>query len=444
MASSGIRKIPVGITSIVIMGFIITACFSPWMEQEAIITINLSGGNVYSVVNPSADAILTKINHIITPTTMPWPPQEHGILGNLEVIYTLTGPGPTQTFTQKGVGTVTATVVIGYWTVKVEAYLEGVETLHSPNKERIHYATGTYSLEAISGQNTSVTIIMYSAFCDGCSEWVITIPTCLTPGFATRTCTINPSHNETRAGDPALGHDYDYDPSATLPTCVTQGSGFRSCKRGGCNLEENTTYSALGHIISSWVVTNPIYPAISTGTCTRAGCVTPPTRITQVGDTGPGEGIIFYIRPAGFPVTYDGSTSTAHYLEAARNNIGIYAWASSGFINTNITGTETGIGTGRENTRLILATDTAAPAALATRSGYNAGGSLTDWFLPSREELNLLYENRAVIGGFGTGWYWSSSQYFSFIAWALDFIDGLQNPNSNKAVSANVRAVRAF
>jgi hypothetical protein len=46
-----------------------------------------------------------------------------------------------------------------------------------------------------------------------------------------------------------------------------------------------------------------------------------------------------------------------------------------------------------------------------------------DWRVPTKAELNVLFGNRAAIGGFDTtcsdpaGWYWSSSR-FSFIAWA--------------------------
>jgi hypothetical protein len=56
----------------------------------------------------------------------------------------------------EGAGIVQVTVDPGYWTVKVEAYLEGVETLHFPDGERIHYATGINSVEVRAGQNASI------------------------------------------------------------------------------------------------------------------------------------------------------------------------------------------------------------------------------------------------------------------------------------------------
>jgi hypothetical protein len=130
-------------------------------------------------------------------------------------------------------------------------------------------------------------------------------------------------------------------------------------------------------------------------------------------------------------------------LEAARTDIGQLAWASAGFINAPIAGTGSGIGTGRENTRLILATDLDAPAALATRGGYNAGGSMTDWFLPSTQELILLWEKRDVVGGFGTGTYWSSMQgYGNFIS-HVHFNNGGVGSTTMDTIQY-VRAIRAF
>src|ERR1700733_12112296 len=46
-----------------------------------------------------------------------------------------------------------------------------------------------------------------------------------------------------------------------------------------------------------------------------------------------------------------------------------------------------------------------------------------DWRLPTKTELNVLFNNRAAIGGFDisdslpTGWYWSSSQFNRWDAW---------------------------
>ena len=74
------------------------------------------------------------------------------------------------------------------------------------------------------------------------------------------------------------------------------------------------------------------------------------------------------------------------------------------------------------------------------------GGGFTDWFLPSKDELNELYKNKAVVGGLATGFYWSSSEdvgnnYAG--AWLQYFGLGGQG-GGNKLYPYYVRAVRAF
>src|ERR1017187_4547630 len=56
-----------------------------------------------------------------------------------------------------------------------------------------------------------------------------------------------------------------------------------------------------------------------------------------------------------------------------------------------------------------------------------------DWRVPTKGELNVLFQNRAAIGGFNetgsnpAGWYWSSSQYNLISAWGQRFSDGHQD-----------------
>jgi hypothetical protein len=66
-----------------------------------------------------------------------------------------------------------------------------------------------------------------------------------------------------------------------------------------------------------------------------------------------------------------------------------------------------------------------------------------DWFLPSKGELNQMYANWNVIGGFSSGAFWSSSEYDASYAWFHGFANGDQN-NYNKANPGYVRPVRAF
>ena len=66
-----------------------------------------------------------------------------------------------------------------------------------------------------------------------------------------------------------------------------------------------------------------------------------------------------------------------------------------------------------------------------------------DWYLPSKVELNLLYNQNTVVGGFADSYYWSSTELFSLYAWYQDFTNGTQN-YFDKNLSFRVRAVRAF
>ena len=164
-----------------------------------------------------------------------------------------------------------------------------------------------------------------------------------------------------------------------------------------------------------------------------------------VGDRGPGGGYIFFDR--GYFA--DGW----QFLEAAPASIsGTHQWATRNVLIPNLSrdwrdNTDWGIGRGRINTDIILAHAAAngytAPAALASVNYSNNGK--TDWFLPSRDELNLMFQNlkRNNIGGFTNNWYWSSSQGAVYLAYNQLFGNGHQSVIL-KNFTNSVRAVRAF
>jgi len=166
----------------------------------------------------------------------------------------------------------------------------------------------------------------------------------------------------------------------------------------------------------------------------------------NIGDTGPGGGIIFYKSETGFTVQMVNSAQnyTAHYLEVAPTNQGNFAWSSAGFTSTSIAAVQddsSSVGTGRKNTDLILATDADAPAAKACKN-YNGGGQ-NDWFLPSGYEQNMLYEQKSILG-FSSGFFWTSSQSGYSMAWGWDFTTSNWPQNGNKGTAYVVRAIRAF
>jgi hypothetical protein len=70
--------------------------------------------------------------------------------------------------------------------------------------------------------------------------------------------------------------------------------------------------------------------------------------------------------------------------------------------------------------------------------------SHSDWYLPARDELNRLYENRSAIGNFESApgaLYWSSSEYSSIFAWSQNFNSGFQSGDP-KDSPLHVRCVR--
>jgi len=64
------------------------------------------------------------------------------------------------------------------------------------------------------------------------------------------------------------------------------------------------------------------------------------------------------------------------------------------------------------------------------------------WRLPTKDELNMLYENNEEIGGFANVFYWSSTEVGYNLAWKQNFLDGYQL-NFSKNYYYYVRAVRA-
>ncbi|MCC6461152.1 MAG: DUF1566 domain-containing protein [Saprospiraceae bacterium] len=112
----------------------------------------------------------------------------------------------------------------------------------------------------------------------------------------------------------------------------------------------------------------------------------------------------------------------------------------------------TQIGSGKANTRSVMqkATDKEEFLAAYVCDEFVSAEGYSDWFLPSKDELNLIYVNLKLqgIGGFGSGGdnvYWSSSEYDDGDedAWTQDFTTGVQAPGGKTSPNF-VRPVRAF
>ena len=135
--------------------------------------------------------------------------------------------------------------------------------------------------------------------------------------------------------------------------------------------------------------------------------------------------------------------NTPHGLVAATEDqsTGIQ-WFNGFYTTTGATGIA--IGAGLSNTNTIIASQGAiATTYAAGLARAYTGGGYTDWYLPSKDELNKLYINRVAIGGFANSYYWSSSEDYFLYAWIQNFTNGFRSNNA-KHNTFYVRAIRAF
>lgn len=158
-----------------------------------------------------------------------------------------------------------------------------------------------------------------------------------------------------------------------------------------------------------------------------------------------GGGIIFYIFSPGETGYVSGQE---HGLIAAPsdNTTTLLRWNNG--VTIRLPATQTGLGTGDSNTNVIVANQGTTSAYAARNSSNLTLGGFTDWYLPSRDELDLMYVKRVMIGGFATGNpgpYWSSTWngIDNTLAYAKYFYDGVGN-NVATANTYRIRSVRKF
>ncbi|MDD2965579.1 MAG: DUF1566 domain-containing protein [Bacteroidales bacterium] len=167
----------------------------------------------------------------------------------------------------------------------------------------------------------------------------------------------------------------------------------------------------------------------------------------MVGDFAQG-GIVFWVDETG-----------QHGLVCAKNDQSTAVrWYAGTYGNTQAKGD--GPYAGEANTSIIIAAQVAIgddgstyAARICNELQITEGGkTYGDWYLPSKEELNLMYQNKATIdataganggSGFASAYYWSSTESTNSDARIQLFSNGYQY-NSIKNVTNRVRAVRAF
>jgi len=166
-----------------------------------------------------------------------------------------------------------------------------------------------------------------------------------------------------------------------------------------------------------------------------------------VGDTGPGGGTVFYDA---------GSTKTwGRYLEFAPTDSAATAFGCLGSTND---ASATVIGSGKANSSEISLNPCGPGSAVSVASSLSSGGK-SDWYLPSKSELNELCKfvhnqqtvdiavpcngNGDLRSGFSETFYWSSTEVSNELSWYQNFVTGQQYSYGKPAVAA-VRAIRAF
>ena len=157
--------------------------------------------------------------------------------------------------------------------------------------------------------------------------------------------------------------------------------------------------------------------------------------VYEVRDIGPAGGLIFYVNPN---YIADGW----HYLEAAPSTGDSLTYRWSSVSGTSVGTTQTSIGTGLSNTTSIVAQSSNSAAGVCSSYVIN---SYDDWFLPSLDELNLMYTNLHLhsVGNFTASSYWTSSEISATNSYRQTFNGGAQS-SQTKTTYYRIRAARRF
>lgn len=163
----------------------------------------------------------------------------------------------------------------------------------------------------------------------------------------------------------------------------------------------------------------------------------------EVGDVGPSGGLIFYKNP-------EAARDGWRYLEAMPFDQSQSAkW---GCFRHDVAGAKgTAIGTGKRNTAEMLqgCTEPASAARLCATLSFNG---VSDWFLPSHDELKEMYKalKATGIGDFRDAGmydnceYWTSTQNDTDMASHIDFADAGREHGDDKDFPRRVRAIRSI
>ena len=234
----------------------------------------------------------------------------------------------------------------------------------------------------------------------------------------------------------------------------TTGNAATAIFAGNITATSNTTLTSLSNLNTVGTITSGVWSATTidiahggTG-LTTAGLdgqvlstasdgslqwlsLTSSTTTHRIGERF-GGGIVFYV--------YDNGK---HGLISATSDQATFVrWGTTTAVNA----VRDGINAGMANTeRIILVQGSAGDYAAQIAANYQGGG-FGDWYLPSKYELNLLFQKKAFVGLFPGFTYWSSNESGNDNAWGQDFSDiwGAQFYTNRTQKHSSVRAIRSF
>jgi hypothetical protein len=166
------------------------------------------------------------------------------------------------------------------------------------------------------------------------------------------------------------------------------------------------------------------------------------TNPLAVGDEYLG-GKIAYILKQGDPGFVSGEVHG--FIAAPADLANLYQWYNGTLGETGATATA--LGSGNANTTTIV--NAQGDGSYAAKACYDLVlGGYSDWYLPSQDELHIMFLNRNLIGGFDSTfdvYYWTSSEYDSGMSFMETFFfsNGYMGFQA-KHVPLKVRPVRSF
>jgi hypothetical protein len=235
--------------------------------------------------------------------------------------------------------------------------------------------------------------------------------------------------------------------SATTGGDVTQDGGAPVTMRGVV-YGTSSSPTTLGTITNDGAGTG-VFTSTLTGLTPSTNYYVRAYGTNSVG-TAYGNEVSFTTSPLSIGISYAGGiifdldSSGQHGMVCAPSDQGGYLW---GCFNVSIPGTSSSVGSGSTNTAIIVANCLERPIAASVCSDLVLNG-YSDWFLPSIGELSLMLSrlHSQGIGGFGQGWYWSSTQHISdwSTVYYIPFAWGSVGDIRKDYDYLRVRAVRAF